>query len=224
MANKNFNRKNKTMKILQNLSELNKERIILKDSNDKIEQIEDTEKKKEKKKKTLMGNKSLNEQLSLIGEDSFGENPEINEQKKELEISIVGNEKLETKKKNVSEIQNLIQKCDEDIINLNQIIKKYQYATKDLIMKSEIIDNNSMIFINKKEDEENEENDDMEKKAEYFKEIKGEFCVLKRKLENLLSLYQLEKELTEIKKNNLENFEELNNKYNEIKKKKYIKK
>lgn len=224
MANKNFNRKNKTMKILQNLSELNKERIILKDSNDKIEQIEDTEKKKEKKKKTLVGNKSLNEQLSLIGEDSFGENPEINEQKKELEISIVGNEKLETKKKNVSEIQNLIQKCDEDIINLNQIIKKYQYATKDLIMKSEIIDNNSMIFINKKEEEENEENDDMEKKAEYFKEIKGEFCVLKRKLENLLSLYQLEKELTEIKKNNLENFEELNNKYNEIKKKKYIKK
>lgn len=224
MANKNFNRKNKTMKILQNLSELNKERIILKDSNDKIEQIEDTEKKKEKKKKTLVGNKSLNEQLSLIGEDSFGENPEINEQKKELEISIVGNEKLETKKKNVSEIQNLIQKCDEDIINLNQIIKKYQYATKDLIMKSEIIDNNSMIFINKKEDEENEENDDMEKKAEYFKEIKSEFCVLKRKLENLLSLYQLEKELTEIKKNNLENFEELNNKYNEIKKKKYIKK
>lgn len=224
MANKNFNRKNKTMKILQNLSELNKERIILKDSNDKIEQIEDTEKKKEKKKKTLVGNKSLNEQLSLIGEDSFGENPEINEQKKELEISIVGNEKLETKKKNVSEIQSLIQKCDEDIINLNQIIKKYQYATKDLIMKSEIIDNNSMIFINKKEEEENEENDEMEKKAEYFKEIKGEFCVLKRKLENLLSLYQLEKELTEIKKNNLENFEELNNKYNEIKKKKYIKK
>ena len=224
MANKNFNRKNKTMKILQNLSELNKERIILKDSNDKIEQIEDTEKKKEKKKKTLVGNKSLNEQLSLIGEDSFGENPEINEQKKELEISIVGNEKLETKKKNVSEIQSLIQKCDEDIINLNQIIKKYQYATKDLIMKSEIIDNNSMIFINKKEEEENEENDAMEKKAEYFKEIKGEFCVLKRKLENLLSLYQLEKELTEIKKNNLENFEELNNKYNEIKKKKYIKK
>jgi K+-sensing histidine kinase KdpD len=65
-----------------------------------------------------------------------------------------------------------------------------------------------MIFIIKKEEEENEENDDMEKKAEYFKEIKGEFCVLKRKLDNLLSLYQLEKELTEIKKNNLENFEE----------------
>lgn len=211
------------MKILRNLSELNNERIVLKDSNDKIEHVEDTDKKNEKKKNTLIGTTSLNGQLSLIKEDSFEDNSGVNEEKKELEISIVGKEKLETKKKNVSEIQSLIQKCDEDIINLNQVIKKYQYATKDLIMKSEIIDNNSMIFINKKE-EENEENDDMDKKAEYFKEVKNEFCILKRKLENLLSLYQLEKELTEIKKNNLENFEELNNKYNEIKKKKYIKK
>jgi len=211
------------MKILRNLSELNNERIVLKDSNDKIEHVEDTEKKNEKKKNTLIGTTSLNGQLSLIKEDSFEDNSGVNEEKKELEISIVGKEKLETKKKNVSEIQSLIQKCDEDIINLNQVIKKYQYATKDLIMKSEIIDNNSMIFINKKE-EENEENDDMDKKAEYFKEVKNEFCILKRKLENLLSLYQLEKELTEIKKNNLENLEELNNKYNEIKRKKYIRK
>ena len=211
------------MKILRNLSELNNERIVLKDSNDKIEHVEDTDKKNEKKKNTLIGTTSLNGQLSLIKEDSFEDNSGVNEEKKELEISIVGKEKLETKKKNVSEIQSLIQKCDEDIINLNQVIKKYQYATKDLIMKSEIIDNNSMIFINKKEDE-NEENDDMDKKAEYFKEVKNEFCILKRKLENLLSLYQLEKELTEIKKNNLENLEELNNKYNEIKRKKYIRK
>ena len=211
------------MKILRNLSELNNERIVLKDSNDKIEHVEDTDKKNEKKKNTLIGTTSLNGQLSLIKEDSFEDNSGVNEEKKELEISIVGKEKLETKKKNVSEIQSLIQKCDEDIINLNQVIKKYQYATKDLIMKSEIIDNNSMIFINKKE-EENEENDDMDKKAEYFKEVKNEFCILKRKLENLLSLYQLEKELTEIKKNNLENLEELNNKYNEIKRKKYIRK
>ena len=211
------------MKILRNLSELNNERIVLKDSNDKIEHVEDTDKKNENKKNTLIGTTSLNGQLSLIKEDSFEDNSGVNEEKKELEISIVGKEKLETKKKNVSEIQSLIQKCDEDIINLNQVIKKYQYATKDLIMKSEIIDNNSMIFINKKE-EENEENDDMDKKAEYFKEVKNEFCILKRKLENLLSLYQLEKELTEIKKNNLENLEELNNKYNEIKRKKYIRK
>ena len=212
------------MKILKDLSELNKERIILKDGNEKIEKLEDTEGKKKEKKKTLIGKQNDQNELSLIKEDSFGENSILNDQKKELEISIVGKEKLETKKKNVSEIQNLIKKCDEDIINLSQIIKKYKYATKDLIMRSEIFDNNSMISINKKHEEENEENDEIEKKAEYFKEIKNEFCVLKRKLQNLLSLYQLEKELTEIKKNNLENLETLNNKYNELKKKKYLKK
>ena len=212
------------MKILKDLSELNKERIILKDSNEKNEKLEDTDGKKNEKKKTSIGKQNNENELSLIKEDSFGENSILNDQKKELEISIVGKEKLETKKKNVSEIQNLIQKCEEDIINLNQIIKKYKYATKDLIMKSEIIDNNSMISIKKKDEEENEENDEIDKKAEYFKEIKNEFCALKRKLQNLLSLYQLEKELTEIKKNNLENLETLNNKYNELKKKKYLKK
>ena len=212
------------MKILKDLSELNKERIILKDSNEKNEKLEDTDGKKNEKKKTSIGKQNNENELSLIKEDSFGENSILNDQKKELEISIVGKEKLETKKKNVSEIQNLIKKCDEDIINLSQIIKKYKYATKDLIMRSEIFDNNSMISINKKHEEENEENDEIEKKAEYFKEIKNEFCVLKRKLQNLLSLYQLEKELTEIKKNNLENLETLNNKYNELKKKKYLKK
>ena len=206
------------MHILQNLSELNEERIILKDDNNQINKEEDNIAKKEGKKKTLIGKENLENQLSLIKEDSFGENIELNEQKKELEISYVGQEKLETKKKNVSEVQNLIKKCEGDIKNLEKIIKKYQYSTKDLIMKSEIIDNNSMIFINKKDDNE-EENNDLEKKAEYFKEIKNEFSFLKVKLENLLSLYDAEKKLTEMKKRDLEYLEMLNNKYNELKKK-----
>lgn len=206
------------MHILQNLSELNEERIILKDDNNQINKEEDNIAKKEGKKKTLIGKVNLENQLSLIKEDSFGENIELNEQKKELEISYVGQEKLETKKKNVSEVQNLIKKCEGDIKNLEKIIKKYQYSTKDLIMKSEIIDNNSMIFINKKDDNE-EENNELEKKAEYFKEIKNEFSFLKVKLENLLSLYDAEKKLTEMKKRDLEYLEMLNNKYNELKKK-----
>ena len=206
------------MHILQNLSELNEERIILKDDNNQINKEEDNIAKKEGKKKTLIGKENLENQLSLIKEDSFGENIELNEQKKELEISYVGQEKLETKKKNVSEVQNLIKKCEGDIKNLEKIIKKYQYSTKDLIMKSEIIDNNSMIFINKKDDNE-EENNELEKKAEYFKEIKNEFSFLKVKLENLLSLYDAEKKLTEMKKRDLEYLEMLNNKYNELKKK-----
>ena len=225
-SNKNFTLKKKTMKILENLSELNKERIVLKDSkdsnNDQNEQKEEKNNKKEKKK-TIIG-KVEEKQLSLIKEDSFEENLEIKEKKNELEISIVGKEKLETKKKNVFEIENLIKKCDEDIANIDKIIKKYQYSSKDLIMQSQIIDDKSMIFISKKEGEENEDNDDVEKKTEYFKEIKEEFCKLKRKLENLLSMYKSEKELTEVKKRELENLETLNNKYNELKIKKRKKK
>ena len=225
-SNKNFTLKKKTMKILENLSELNKARIVLKDSkdsnNDQNEQKEEKNNKKEKKK-TIIG-KVEEKQLSLIKEDSFEENLEINEKKNELEISIVGKEKLETKKKNVFEIENLIKKCDEDIANIDKIIKKYQYSSKDLIMQSQIIDDKSMIFISIKEGEENADNDDVEKKTEYFKEIKEEFCKLKRKLENLLSMYKSEKELTEVKKRELENLETLNNKYNELKIKKRKKK
>ena len=226
-SNKNFSLKKKTMKILENLSEINKERIVLKDSNN--EQKEEKDEKDEKnnkkeKKKTTIGKVDDVKQLSLIKEDSFEENLELNEKKNELEISIVGKEKLETKKKNVFEIENLIKKCDEDMANIDKIIKKYQYSSKDLIMQSQIIDDKSMIFIDKKGGEENEDNDDVEKKTEYFKEIKNEFCVLKRKLENLLSMYKSEKELTEVKKRELENLETLNNKYNELKIKKRKKK
>ena len=200
-SNKNFSLKKKTMKILENLSEINKERIVLKDSNNdqKEEKDEKDEKNNKKdKKKTTIGKVDDVKQLSLIKEDSFEENLELNEKKNELEISIVGKEKLETKKKNVFEIENLIKKCDEDMANIDKIIKKYQYSSKDLIMQSQIIDDKSMIFIDKKGGEENEDNDDVEKKTEYFKEIKNEFCVLKRKLENLLSMYKSEKELTEV--------------------------
>lgn len=219
-TNKNFLRKKQTMKILENLSKLNKEKVIIKDNTNldkNIKLSDENEDKKEKKKKTIVGNKD--KQLSIIKEDSLVENLELNEQKNELEISIVGIEKIEKNRKNVDEILNLIKKCDEDIENLDKLIKKYQYSTEDLIMKSEIIDDNSMIFIDKKDNKENENNEELEKKAEHFKEIKNEFCILKKKLENLLSLYQLEKELTEKKKEELEHLERLNQKYNQIKRK-----
>ena len=135
------------MKILENLSKLNKEKVIIKDNTNldkNIKLSDENEDKKEKKKKTIVGNKD--KQLSIIKEDSLVENLELNEQKNELEISIVGIEKIEKNRKNVDEILNLIKKCDEDIENLDKLIKKYQYSTEDLIMKSEIIDDNSMIF------------------------------------------------------------------------------
>ena len=121
----------------------------------------------------------------------------------------------------MTEIQNLIKKCNEDIDNLDILIKKYRYATQDFFMKSEIIDDKSMICINKKDFEETDE--DLDKKAKYFNGLKDEFVYLKKRLENLLSMYNSEKELTEIKKRELEKLELLNNKYNDLKRKQYEK-
>ena len=117
------------MKILENLSKLNKEKVIIKDNTNldkNIKLSDENEDKKEKKKKTIVGNKD--KQLSIIKEDSLVENLELNEQKNELEISIVGIEKIEKNRKNVDEILNLIKKCDEDIENLDKLIKKYRCA------------------------------------------------------------------------------------------------
>lgn len=203
------------MKILKNLEKYNKDKFVLKEENIDKKEKEDQEKEK-KKKKTIVGN-NFKDQLSIIKEDSFGEKMESNNQKNELEISKVGSDKLIKKKKNVSEIQNLIEECDEEIINLNTIIEKYKKSTGDLIMQSAIIDDRSMVFINKKDEQEIVDDDDNEKKSEYFKEINNKICGLKKKLENLLSLYQLEEKLTEIKKKDLENFESLKDEYKKLK-------
>ena len=86
------------------------------------------------------------------------------------------------------------------------------------MMKSEIINDTKMVFINKKEND-NDDDQTLEKKTEYFKEIKNDFEALKRKLESLLTMYNSEKILTEKKKDELENLEILKKEYNEIKEK-----
>lgn len=226
-SKKTFTRKKQAMKILENISELNNEGIILKDSGEHKEEKNEKEVKKEKKKTLIQSTRKKEEkesenELSLIQTDSLEDNMDMNEKKNELEISMVGPEKLEKKKKNVSEIQSLIKKCTEDINNLDILVKKYKYSSKDLIMQSEIIDDKSMIFITKKDFEETND-EDFEKKANYFNDIKNKFILLKKRLENLLSMYNSEKELTEIKKRELEKLELLNNKYNELKRKQYEK-
>ena len=222
-AKRNFTRKKQAMTILENLSELNDERIKLKDSNEIKEQKDDKKEAKEKKKTLIVSTRVTNEeenpaQLSLIQADSFEDNLESNEKKNEIEISMVGDEKIKKKKKNVTEIENLIEKCNEDINNLDILIKKYRYATQDFFM----IDDKSMICINKKDFEETEE--DLDKKAKYFNGLKDEFVYLKKRLENLLSMYNSEKTLTQLKKRELENLESLNKKYKELKLLKYNKK
>ena len=221
-SNRNFTRKKQAMKILENLSELNDERIKLKDSAEVKEQKDDKKEQKGKKKTVKNEEEENSAQLSLIQADSFEDNLESNEKKNELEISMVGVEKIEKKKKNVTEIQNLIKKCNEDIDNLDILIKKYRYATQDFFMKSEIIDDKSMICISKKDFEETDE--DLDKKAKYFNGLKDEFVYLKKRLENLLSMYNSEKTLTELKKRELENLESLNEKYKELKLLKHNKK
>ena len=86
-SNRNFTRKKQAMKILENLSELNDERIKLKDSNEIKEQKDDKKEAKGKKKTLIVSTRVTNEeenpaQLSLIQADSFEDNLESNEKKK----------------------------------------------------------------------------------------------------------------------------------------------
>ena len=208
------------MDILQALSESKNEPIIKKEKpkqNNKEEEI--SPKDPEKKKNTIVGSVNVIEQLSIISKESSKDSFEENDERKLLEISYVEAEKLEKKEKNVSVVEKLIKKCDDDIINLNKIVKKYQNSTKDLMMKSEIINDTKMVFIKRKEDDNDDDDQTLEKKTEYFKEIKNDFEALKRKLESLLTMYNSEKILTEKKKDELENLEILKKEYNEIKEK-----
>lgn len=208
------------MKILENLSQLNDEGIKIKGSGEHKEQEEDNKKQNNKKKTLVISTRAKEEeklpQLSLIKADSSEDYLESNQNKNELEISIVGPEKLKKKEKNVSEITELIENCKEDIDNLDKIIKKYRYSTKDYIMQSGIDEFKSMICIDVNKNGENDE-EDLEKKANYFNDIKKEFVYLQKKLENLLSMYNSEKELTALKKGELEYLENLNKKYKELK-------
>ena len=83
-------------------------------------------------------------------------------------------------------------------------------------MQSGIDEFKSMICIDVNKNGENDE-EDLEKKANYFNDIKKEFVYLQKKLENLLSMYNSEKELTALKKGELEYLENLNKKYKELK-------
>ena len=111
-ANKNFERKIKMMEILNDLShKLKKEEIILKQSSSDKPSQKNILKEKNKDKKDELS-------LSLIKESSIDNS--INEvidisKNKNLEISIVQLDKLEEKEKNIIQIKNLINKCEEDI-------------------------------------------------------------------------------------------------------------
>jgi len=209
------------MNILYNLNnELNKENIILKkNANDQLA-FSKTEKFKEKDI-TDKKDKKTELNLSIIPEN-LEQNSEIAnlEKNNNIEISVVGERKLEQKEKNVSEIIDLINKCEEDIEKIEKCIKKYKNIQDNLIMESRVFDDRSMVFIEKNEESDNMKLDDPEEKTKFYEGIKSEYISLKNKLEDLLSLFKTEKELTKLKKIELENFENLKSNYDKLKQKK----
>lgn len=213
------------MNILYDLNnELNKEKIILKKNAN--EQLSNPENSKEKEKANISDKK--NKKKSEINLSIIPENLEQNTQimnleksNNNIEISIVGERKLEQKEKNVSEIINLINKCEEDIEKIDKYIKKYKNIKDNLIMESRVFEDKSMVFIEKNEETDNMKMDDSEEKKMFYERIRSEYISLKKKLEDLLSLFKTEKELTELKKNELENFENLKSNYDKLKQKKF---
>ena len=217
-ANKNFVRKRKMMEILNNLSNrFKKENIILKNRNEeklagaKQEQVieeKDELKLSLKKEDTDDGSDSINEMYNM-------------DKNNNIEISMVQPEKLEEKQENIKQIHELINLCESDIKYLDNEIKNYENSSNDLLMKSQILDNISIIVINKNEEKkENEVCDNTEQKIQYYQDLKNKFISLKKKLEELLALYKTEKEFTEIKKNELEKLEKIKNEYKNLKYKK----
>ena len=209
------------MNILYNLNnELNKENIILKkNANDQLA-FSKTEKFKEK---DITDKKDKKNELNLsIIPENLEQNSEIAnlEKNNNIEISVVGERKLEQKEKNVSEIIDLINKCEEDIEKIEKCIKKYKNIQDNLIMESRVFDDRSMVFIEKNEESDNMKLDDPEEKTKFYEGIKSEYISLKNKLEDLLSLFKTEKELTKLKKIELENFENLKSNYDKLKQKK----
>ena len=206
------------MEILHNVSNrFKKDNIILKNRNE--------EKLAGSKQKTIIEEKD-ELKLSLKKEDSDGLGS-INEiwnmnKNNNIEISMVEPEKLEEKQENIKQINELIHSCESDIKYLNDEIKNYENNSNDILMKSQILDNNiSIIVINKStEKKENEICDNPEQKMEIYNDLKNKFMSLKKKLEELLALNKTEKEFTEIKKNELEKLEKIKNEYKNLKYKK----
>ena len=198
------------MNILNDLSnKLKNEEIVLKNSKDKSPP---KNKQKENNK-----DKQMELSLSLIKENSDNSLLDI-EKNNNMEISIVLLEKLEEKEKNIVQLKNLINKCESDIKYIKDAIHKYNNCTNDLMMESGVFNDKSMVFISKKEEEENRDTEiDNNEKIEYFKLLKNKFTSLKNKLVNILGLLESEKELSLVKKYELEKLNDIKNEYNKLK-------
>ena len=199
------------MGILNTLShKLKKDEIVLKNSKEKS-----PPKNKQKEKKS---DKPEELSLSLIKENSDNSIIDL-DKNNNMEISIVQLDKLEETEKDIVQLKTLINKCESDIQYIKSIIHRFKNSTNELIMESGVFNDKSMVFINKKEEEENSDInvDNTENKIDYFKRLKDKFTSLKNKLESILGLYESEKELSLIKKNELDKLNDIKNEYNQLK-------
>ena len=212
--NKNFSQKIRTMELLDKIQkEFNFDSKVIIKNNMQESNANDN-----------MKNDSV---LSFIKEEDENNNS-INNQldnhnntNKNIEISIVNQKKIEEKEKNIENINNFINLCDNDIKNINKTINRIKYSTNSLIVESTIVNERSIMVIDKinEKNEENKGEENIENKISYLLDLKEKFISLKDKLTNLLSFYKSEKEITEKKKKNIEELELLKIKYDELKQK-----
>ena len=212
--NKNFSQKIRTMELLDKIQkEFNFDSKVIIKNNMQESNANDN-----------MKNDSV---LSFIKEEDENNNNNNNQSdnhnntNKNIEISIVNQKKIEEKEKNIENINNFINLCDNDIKNINKTINRIKYSTNSLIVESTIVNERSIMVIDKinEKNEENKGEENIENKINYLLELKEKFISLKDKLTNLLSFYKSEKEITEKKKKNIEELELLKIKYDELKQK-----
>lgn len=212
--NKNFSQKIRTMELLDKIQkEFNFDSKVIIKNNMQESNANDN-----------MKNDSV---LSFIKEEDENNNNNNNQldnhnnTNKNIEISIVNQKKIEEKEKNIENINNFINLCDNDIKNINKTINRIKYSTNSLIVESTIVNERSIMVIDKinEKNEENKGEENIENKISYLLDLKEKFISLKDKLTNLLSFYKSEKEITEKKKKNIEELELLKIKYDELKQK-----
>ena len=212
--NKNFSQKIRTMELLDKIQkEFNFDSKVIIKNNMQESNANDN-----------MKNDSV---LSFIKEEDENNNNNNNQldnhnnTNKNIEISIVNQKKIEEKEKNIENINNFINLCDNDIKNINKTINRIKYSTNSLIVESTIVNERSIMVIDKinEKNEENKGEENIENKINYLLDLKEKFISLKDKLTNLLSFYKSEKEITEKKKKNIEELELLKIKYDELKQK-----
>ena len=221
--NKNFSQKRKTMELLDKIQkEFNSDsKVIIKNN---IQESNTNDNTKNELKLSFIIEEDNNKDNKDNNDNNNNDNDQLDNHKntnKNIEISIVNPKKIEEKQKNIESINNFINLCENDIKRINKTINRIKYSTNSLIVESTIVNEKSIMVIDKvnENNEASKGDQNVEERINYLLTLKDKFTSLKDKLTNLLSFYKSEKEITEEKKKNIEELELLKIKYDELKQK-----